>query len=304
MRWRDFLLVMTVAATAATPALAQEGARSSSSQGVPHLSGIWVVPYFGVDAPLSGPGPVVSRPGIVGRIVGDYTNPILKPHAAAAVKKLAEMELGGVAPSNPRNQCWPEGLPFILVNPAILMIQQPTKVLFFYEHDHQVRHVYLNQPHPAQVVPSWYGDSVGHYDGDTLVIDTVGFKMGPFSMGDFFGTPFTRALHVVERYRPIDNEAAIEAQERGRKTHAFVVRGAGTQGGLAIDPSYKGKGLQLELTVEDEGVFTMPYSATVTYLRGSDRRGSQEWPELVCAENPYEYSGKDSGVPHSDRPDF
>src|SRR5271170_3950957 len=43
-----------------------------------------------------------------------------------------------------------------------------------YNYDHQVRRVRMNQPHAAQVLPSWYGDSVGHYEGDTLVIDTVG----------------------------------------------------------------------------------------------------------------------------------
>jgi hypothetical protein len=73
---------------------------------------------------------------------------------------------------------------------------------------------------------------------------------------------------------------------------------------VAIDPNYNGKGLQFEFTVEDESVFTTPYSATVTYLRGSDRHGSQEWPELVCAENPHEYSGEDTALPHADASDF
>jgi hypothetical protein len=220
----------------------------------------------------------------------------LKPYAAEAVKKVAEMELSGVTHPTPRNQCWPEGLPYIFVNPAIQMIQEPTKVTILYEHDHEVRHVHLNQPHSARVIPSWYGESVGHYEGDTLVIDTVAFKTGPFSMSDGFGVPFTEALHVVERYRLIAYEAAIEAQDRGTARD-------GGEGGVAIDPNYKGKGLQLEYTVEDEGVFTMPYSASATYLRGSDRRGS--WPELVCAENPHDYfSGQDAAVPHAAKPEF
>ena len=75
----------------------------------------------------------------------------------------------------------------------------------------------MNQPHPAQVTPSWYGDSVGHYEGDTLVIDTVGIKIGPFAMVDMYGTPHTEALHVVERYRLLDYEAAKEAAERDAK---------------------------------------------------------------------------------------
>ena len=76
----------------------------------------------------------------------------------------------------------------------------------------------MNQPHPAQVTPSWYGDSVGHYEGDTLVIDTVGVKTDrPFAMVDMYGTPYTQALHVVERYRLLDYEAAKEGLERDAK---------------------------------------------------------------------------------------
>ena len=53
----------------------------------------------------------------------------------------------------------------------------------------------MNQPHPAQVTPSWYGDFVGHYEGDTLVIDTVGTKTDrPFAMIDLYGTPYTERL--------------------------------------------------------------------------------------------------------------
>jgi hypothetical protein len=73
---------------------------------------------------------------------------------------------------------------------------------------------------PAQVIPSWNGDSVGHYEDDTLVIDTVGVKDGPFpipiadlyAMVDLFGTPHTPALHVVERYRLLDHDGATLTQ--------------------------------------------------------------------------------------------
>jgi hypothetical protein len=79
----------------------------------------------------------------------------------------------------------------------------------------------------------------------------------------------------------------------------------GGDAGLHIDPDYKGKGLQIELTVEDEGVFTTPWSATVTYRRGVNWFGSQEWPETVCDENRHEYYGaKDTAVPRAEKPDF
>jgi hypothetical protein len=230
--------------------------------------------------------------------VGDYTNLILKPHAAEVVKKHGEIALTGVPYPSPLNQCWPEGVPGAFVNIGMQMIQMPQQIIILYSNDHEVRHVRMNEPHPPRLTPSWYGDSVGRYDGDTLVIDTVGVKIGPFAMLDFYGTPYTEALHVVERYRLIDDEAQKEGQERGlRENPRLRDRG---DAGLLIDPDYKGKGLQLEFTVEDEGVFTSTWSATVTY-----RRALGEWPELVCAENlRATFVAKDSAVPRADRPDF
>jgi hypothetical protein len=98
------------------------------------------------------------------------------------------------------------------------MIQQPDKITILYLGDPQVRRVRMNEPHPAQVTPSRYGDSVGHYEGDTLVIDTVGLKTDrPFAMVDWYGTPYTQALHVVERYRLLDYEAAKEGVRTKRQ---------------------------------------------------------------------------------------
>ena len=96
-----------------------------------------------------------------------------------------------------------------------------------------------HQPHPAHVTPSWYGDSVGHYEGDTLVIDTVGVKSGPFAMVDMYGTPYAAALHVVERYRLLDNDAVTELEERGQRGLTRIQR---ADPGFARDPDDKGKG--------------------------------------------------------------
>jgi hypothetical protein len=179
------------------------------------------------------------------------------------------------------------------------LLQQPDKVTILYDEDHEVRHMRMNETHPVHVTPSWHGDSVGHYEGDTLVIDTVGVKTDrPFVMVDVYGTPYSEALHVVERYRLVDYEVAKEAQERGAKEN-FRLPGAAE--GWAPDPRYQGKGLQLHFTVEDEGVFTMPWSATITYRRAL----ATKWPEVVCAENTHEYyAGKDAEVPRADKPDF
>jgi hypothetical protein len=65
------------------------------------------------------------------------------------VKKHAEMSLAGVGYPSPRNQCWPEGVPFIFTNSGMLMFQQPDKITILYDEDHEVRHVRMNSliPH-------------------------------------------------------------------------------------------------------------------------------------------------------------
>jgi hypothetical protein len=119
-------------------------------------------------------------------------------------------------------------------------------------------------------------------------------------MVDMYGTPHSEALHVVERYRLLDYEVAKEAEERGERGN---FRLPGSDPGFARDPGYKGKGLQLEFTVEDEGVFTTPWSAAIVYQRPLSPLG--QWPESVCADNPHEYyTGKDTAVPTAAKPDF
>jgi hypothetical protein len=311
----SFLLLLTLAAAAATPALGQTAGPAPSSVGggsqtvssIPDFSGSWArLSLPGFEPPLSGPGPVTNRSrrpdgaGNLLQLVGDYTNPILKPQAAEVVKKAGEIALRGVGYPTPRNQCWPGGVPFVFSDMGMQMVQQPDRITILYVYDHEVRRVRLNARHPAQVTPSWFGDSVGHYEGDTLVIDTVGIKIGPFAMVDWYGTPHTPALHVVERYRLIDDETAKEAQERSAKEN---VRLQAADFAFAANPNDKSKGLQLQFTVEDEGVFTVPWSATVTYRRPLSPLVAQ-WPEYACSENIQWYSGTDAAVPAANKPDF
>jgi len=299
---RDFLLSIAMAMTAAMSAMAQttSAARLASSEThsatIPDFSGVWSHPALPWFEPLpSGPRPVTNRSRKNGvsnydQLVGDYTNPILQPWAAEVVKKFGEISLAGVTYPNPANQCWPEPVPFIFKHNRMQMLQQPDKITMLYLEDHEVRWVRMNEPHPAHVTPSWHGDSVGHYEGDTLVIDTVGIRIDrPFAMIDLFGTPYTEKLHVVERYQLLDYAAAKEGLERSAKENMRFGN---------IDGA--GKYLQLYLTVEDEGVFTTPWSVTITYGLASG-----ELEEVVCAENRHEYYyNKDSDVPTAEKPDF
>jgi hypothetical protein len=176
LQWRDSLLVFAVAAAVATPAFGQAVAPTvgpadsgkGSAAPIPDFSGIWLHSN-GYEPLPSGPTSLVNRsrrPDGAGnglQLVGDYTNPILTPEAAEVVKRHGEIALRGIGDPTPRNQCWPGGVPFVFPSGATQLIQQPDKVTILYGYDHQVRHVRMNQSHPSQVTPSWYGDSVGHY---------------------------------------------------------------------------------------------------------------------------------------------
>ena len=140
---------------------------------------------------------------------------------------------------NPSLNCWPMVSPYIFRVQEFQVIQKKDEVVFLFMQDHQVRRVKLNAQHPAQVTPSWYGDSVGHYEGDTLVVDTVGYKLGPFPLVDQFGSPFSEALHVVERYRLVDYETAKAAQERNVRNQGSVA----TEQAAFVDENYKGSSM-------------------------------------------------------------
>jgi hypothetical protein len=309
------VLRLTLATIFVCPAFAAQ------TTSIPDLSGIWGR-WFNIEPPSSGPGPVVSklrRPdgSIIHSVVGDFTNPILRPHAAEVVKRNGELELSGIVIPNPHNQCRPEPTPFALsIQLGMQIIQQKDQVTLLYLSDHQARHVRLNVPHSDHPMPTWQGESVGHYEGDTLVVDTIGQKVGPLSMVDRFGTPFSAALHVIERYRLIDGATARDRQLK----HESAYFGAGRSspqnnpyGRGDIDPDPSKPGLQVEITVDDSAVFTVPWSGLLTY-----RRAQGEWPEAVCAENTHG-SGTSSAtsssssstcifssclVPEADRPDF
>jgi len=296
---RKLLLLATFIAMSAMPA----GSATQGAAAIPDLSGIWAHPFLtGFEPPASGPGPVRNRsrlPNGIGnfqQLVGDYTNPILKPHAAEIVKRHGEISLAGIGYPTPSNQCWPGGVPYVFWDFLLQMLPGKDHITMVYRQGNEVRRVRMNQRHPAVVTPSSYGDSVGRYEGDTLVVDTVGIKQGPFAMLDMYGTPFTEKLHVVERYRLVDYEDARDEIERNAKENTQP--GAGN--GADFDPNYRGKVLQLHFTVDDEGVFTTPWTATITY-----RPNIGSWTEQICAENRYEYyNNRESAVPVDNTPDF
>jgi hypothetical protein len=273
---------------------------------MPDFSGRWGRNAFNYEPLPEGPQPVVNLARLpdgtsnLGQLVGDYRNPILKPATAEMVKKKGEISIGGQAYPDASNQCRPYNPPFTLaMQLGLEMLQKKDGLTIIYNQDDQVRRVRLNDTHPANLKPTPMGDSVGHYEGDTLVIDTVGIKTGPYAMVDRYGSPVSEGLHVIERYRLIDGAAAKEAQDRYEK---FDGRVGGEPGAMVLDPDTTIKGLQVQVTVEDPNVFTAPWSAFVTYRRMAT---SWPWREQVCAENPNEYyADRWVGLPKADAPDF
>jgi hypothetical protein len=267
---------------------------------IPDFSGVWAHPSSPGFEPLAtGPGPVLY--GSLHdnyHMMGDHTNPILKPKAAEVVKEFGKASLAGFAHPTPSTHCWPSGVPYIFFQLGLQIVQQAHTITFLYLRDHEFRHVRLNEPHPARLTPSWNGDSVGHYEGDVLVIDTIGVKTNrPLAMVDMFGTPYSQNLHIVERYRLLDYEAAKDGLERDARANVTIPNTT-----MQLDRDYRGNYLQLFFTVEDKGVFTTPWSATVTYGRPLG-----EWEEHVCvegAQNQYYFPVDKAVFPTADKPDF
>ena len=244
----------------------------------PNFTGMWtrgVTVTTPFRAPASGAGPVLSvqakgeRMDDNGAIYrqGDHMAPILQPWAADAVRAHAEIEHKGTPVRSPKETCSPMGVPYILqLNLRAEIIDNGNQVVFLYEQLMQPRIVRLNASHPAGLKPSWYGDSVGHWEGDTLVVDSTGFDKRGWI--DSFGTPHTEKLHVVERYR---------------------MRDANT--------------LEVTFNVDDPGAFTMPWSAVVAYKK--DRTTVEPFTEIVCAENNLDAStGEFYPIPTAQKADF
>jgi len=262
---------------------AAHDARSAAS--LPDFAGKgdlgWIATGDTFLAPPNGPGPVMSDPAhprisnavavATGRQptfhMGDVNSPILQPWAKEALRKRNADILSGKPGYTRAVSCWPLGVPGFLLGfvQPIFFVQTPKEVLLTWQEDHEVRHIYMNVPHSAKPRPSWFGESVGHYEGDTLVVDTIGVNGKTYI--DHFRTPHSEKLHVIERFRMVDG----------------------------------GKTLEVSVHVEDPGTFTMPWTAIQRYRRVEDG----PMIESVCAENNANYFNQDmEPIPQAAKMDF
>ena len=134
-----------------------------------------------------------------------------------------------------------------------------------WQRDHMVRRVFLTDQHSEHVTPSWFGESIGHYENGTLIVDTVGLATKN-SYIDNFRTAHTEKLHVVERF--------------------------------TIDPD--GKNMTAIVTVEDPDTFNEPLTMQQRWFKVN-----APMRETVCAENNLDYFNQGLfPVPEADKPDF
>jgi hypothetical protein len=250
--------------------------------------------------PASGPGPVRPDPkhphvsnddfratGAQPTVaVADPDNPILQPWAREAIRKRNELALSGSPTFSLHASCWPIGVPAFLLSPMtrpLYFVQGPKEVVMILTSFNDVRRIYLADKHSANVKTSWYGESIGHYEGDSLFVDTIGLDDRTFVDG--FETPHTKQLHVVERLHLIDGGEVLEA----------------------------------DVHVKDPGAFTMPWDAIQRFRRFeavaakasvkslTQLATPEEGPltEAICAENPNSFMGMPHRpLPRAAVPDF
>jgi len=176
--------------------------------------------------------------------LADLSNANIKQWAKDIMRKDNDEVIKGKIAYTPGQSCKPSGIPyFMLSGGPYFFVQTPKQVLIITEGERTARRIHLNVPHSANPKPSWYGESVGKYEGDTLVVDTIGLNDKTFV--DNYRTPHTDKLHVVERWRMID----------------------------------EGKTLEVEMTIEDPGTYNQPWKAVRRFNRSEAKLG-----EEICQE--------------------
>lgn len=143
--------------------------------------------------------------------IADLSNPNLKQWVKEVMKKDNDDVLAGKIGFTPSSSCRQAGIPaYWLAGGPFFFVQTLKEVVIVEEGDRHARHIYMDVPHSANPKPSWFGESVGRYEGDTLVVDTIGLNAKTFV--DNYRTPHTEKLHIVERFRMIDDGKTLEVQ--------------------------------------------------------------------------------------------
>lgn len=203
--------------------------RGTSSPDPKNFEGVWWLKGYEY---LIGPAPGIEPP--------------LKPQYMDILKRRIRAKNAGKPETDTSTQCYPHGMPRLMESPyPIEIVQTPGRVTLLHEVAHEIRRFYLDQEHPKNLKITYLGHSVAHWEGDTLVVDTVGINASSFI--DDEGSSHSDKEHIIERFHKIDG----------------------------------GRQLEVDTTVEDPVTLEHPYS----YQRFFQWRPDVRPQEYVCEEN-------------------
>ena len=186
----DLRVVARAGVTLAAALVVSAASGLAYAADAPDISGIYQVTQYNAKIQLVGGGEL----------------PLTPAGKEAYDKNIAGLKDGSLT-DNARKFCVPDGLPRVLANPYPFEIIQapPGQTTIIYELSHQVRRIAMDKKLPSEedllVLPFFNGHSVGRFEGDTLVVESAGFKENTFL--DATGAPHTDELHTVERIRKI-----------------------------------------------------------------------------------------------------
>lgn len=183
---RNGLIFSTVAAAALlTFSPATHGQSAAQQKSTPDISGVWLVEKF---------------------------EPRLFPNGGAPLTPWAEAKFKAtdLKTNDPNLACLPLGLPRFMISVPYPMeiFQVPTRVIVLQEGPQTMRQIHMNRGHAKDLDPTYSGDSVGKWEGDTLVVDSIGFNDKTWLDGG--GLPHSEAMHLVERIRRTDHETLVD----------------------------------------------------------------------------------------------
>jgi hypothetical protein len=207
---------------------ATRGQDASHAGAVPDISGVWQVTKY---------------------------QPKMFPNGGAPLTAWGEAKFKTANPetNDPNLGCLPTGVPRLMFVPLPLeIVQTPTRVVIIHEGVQALREIYLNRQHPADLDPTFSGDSVGKWEGDTLAVDTVGFNDKTWL--DAVGLPHSEKMHVSERIRRADHDTLVD-----------------------------------DVTVEDSKAYTRPFTVQQVYKL---KAGWEIQEYVCEENNKYKYQGK------------
>jgi hypothetical protein len=155
--------------------------------------------------------------------------------------------------NDPNLGCLPEGIPrFMFVPVPMEIFQVPTRVVIIREGVQAMRQIYMNRQHRDDLYPTYSGDSIGKWEGDTLVVDTIGLNDKTWL--DAVGLPHSEKMHVVERIHRVDHDTLVD-----------------------------------DMTIEDPEAYTKPFTAQQVYKL---KPGWEVQEYVCTENNKYTYQGK------------